>query len=123
MSAPGSPTAAPAAPAMHPLDPRRGENLSPFAGLTRPHWGHGPGSLAAVLSWALQLPPVTTPAVTGIPVSGNCVFAATDADPFHDTSIGDFRDLRRNLRDWGTVCGADDEAIDGLIAKFRSAGT
>ena len=108
MSAPGSPTAAPAAPAMHPLDPRRSENLS--------------SRFAAVLSWALQLPPMTTPAITGILVSGNCVFAATDAHPFQDTLIGDCRDLRRNLRDWGTVCGADDEAIDGLIAKFRRAG-
>ena len=95
-------------PIVHPMDPRRGENLSP--------------RFAAMLSWALQLPPMTTPAITGILVSGNCVFAATDTHPFHDTLIGDYHDLQRNLRDWGTVCGADDGTIDGLIAKLRSAG-
>ena len=103
-----NPATARAAPAMHPMEPRRGENLSP--------------RFAAVLAWLFQLPPMTTPAITGILVSGDCVFAATDTHPFHDTLIGDIHDLQRNLRDWGTVCGAHDEAIDSLIARLRSAG-
>ena len=49
-------SATPPPPAIHPMDPRRGENLSP--------------RFAAVLAWLLQTPPMTTPAITGIVVSG-----------------------------------------------------
>ena len=42
-------------PAMHPMDPRRGETISP--------------RFAAVLCWLLQLPPMTVPAITGISIS------------------------------------------------------
>ena len=95
-------------PIVHPMDPRRGENLSP--------------RFAAVLAWLLQTPPMTSPAITGIVVSGNCVFAATTDAPFHDTPIGDVEDLQRNLRDWGEVCGAAPAIVDGLIARIRRAG-
>ena len=95
-------------PIVHPMDPRRGENLSP--------------RFAAVLAWALQLPPVTTPAIAGIVVTGNIVVAATDEKPFHDTPIGDWHDVARNMRDWGGVCGADTATIDGLLARLRRAG-
>ena len=113
MSDTGSPTAAPTAPSgpppiVHPMDPRRGENLSPM--------------FAALLVWLLQLPPMTTPAITGIVVTGNMVFAATDQAPFHDTPIGDFHDVRRNLTDWGSTTGADAVTVDGLIARLRRAG-
>ena len=65
--------AAPAGPPpiVHPMDPRRGENLSPM--------------FAALLCWLLQLPPMTNPAITGVVVAGGCVFAATTNAPFHDT--------------------------------------
>ena len=105
MSAPGSLTAAPAAPAMHTLDPRRGENLSP--------------RFAAILCWALQLPPMTTPAIAGISICGGLVLAATDRDPFHDTLIGDLQDLERNLREWSQACGADEATVDDLLARLR----
>ena len=87
--------AAPAGPPpiVDPMDPRRGENLSPM--------------FAALLGWLLQLPPMTTPAITGVVVAGGCVFAATTNAPFHDTSLGDWDDLRRNIRDWGAACGTD----------------
>ena len=99
---------APPAPAMHPMDPRRGGNLSP--------------RFAAILVWLLQLPPMTTPAITGIVVSGDLVLASTDRAPFDDTSIGGWQDLQRNLRDWGAVCGAHHSVVDGLIARLRRAG-
>ena len=95
-------------PTMHPMDPRRGENISP--------------RFAAVLAWLLQLPPITTPAITGISISGNAVFAATSTDPFHDTAIGDLADLVGNLRDWGTACGAASATVEDLIARVRKAG-
>ena len=104
----GTSATAPPAPAMHPMDPRRGENLSP--------------RFAAVLAWLLRLPPMTTPAITGISISGTMVFAATSDRPFHDTPIGDWQDLQRNLRNWGNSCGADTEIVDGLIARLRRAG-
>ena len=107
MSSPGSPAALPTAPAMHPMDPRRGENLSP--------------RFAAVLCWLLQLEPMTAPAITGIVVSGDLVLAATDERPFHDTPIGDWQDLERNLRDWGAASGTDSAAVEGLMAKLRRA--
>ena len=65
---------------------------------------------------------MTTPAITGISISGDCVFAATDAAPFHDTPVGTFDDLQRNLRDWGDACGARDTIVDGLIARLRRTG-
>ena len=95
-------------PAMHPMDPRRGENLSP--------------RFAAVLCWLMQLPPMTAPAITGIVVSGDCVFAATTDDPFFNTLIGSGTDVDANLRGWGGVCGAEPSIVEGFIAKVRSAG-
>lgn len=113
MSDTGSPTAAPAAPSgpppiVHPMDPRRGENLSPM--------------FAALLVWLLHLPPMTTPAITGIVVTGNCVFAATDEHPFHDTPIGAWSDVSHNLRDWGKVCGAEVATVECLIARIWRIG-
>ena len=66
-------------PAIHPMDPARGDNLSP--------------AFAAVLAWAIGRPAMTEPAITGVVVSGGCVFAATTASPFHDTLIGSWPDL------------------------------
>ena len=63
----------------HPMDPRRGENLSP--------------QFAAFLCWLLQLPPIAQPAITGISVTGGCVFAATAGNPVHDTLIGAWADF------------------------------
>ena len=103
IAAPAAPTAPP--PAMHPMDPRRGANLSP--------------RFAAVLVWLLQLPPMTTPAIVGISVCGQLVLAATDRDPFHDTPIGDLQDLERNLREWAEACGADNPTVDSLLARLR----
>ena len=95
-------------PVTHPMDPRRGGNLSPM--------------FAAFLCWLLQLPPMAEPRITGISISGRCVFAATTADPYHNTLIGDWPDLERNLRGWGAVCGAEPELIDALVDKVRRAG-
>ena len=87
------------------MDPRRGGNLSP--------------RFAAVLSWLLQLPAMTTPAITGISVCGTLVLAATTEHPFHDTPVGHWHDLQRNLRDWGETCGAAPSTVEALIAKVR----
>ena len=95
-------------PITHPMDPRRGGNLSPM--------------FAAFLCWLLQLPPMAEPGITGISISGPCVFAATTDDPYHNTLIGDWPDLERNLCGWGAVCGADPEMIDALVDKVRRAG-
>ena len=100
-----SPSADAACP--HPMDPRRGDNLSP--------------KFAAFLCWLLQLAPMTQPAITGISISGSCVLAATTDDPFFDTYLGSIGDLQRNLRDWGDACGADPTAIDSLLGKLRRA--
>ena len=94
-------------PIVHPMDPRRGNNLSPM--------------FAAFLCWLLQLPPTTEPAIVGVVVSSDCVFAATGDAPFHDTIIGDWHDLRRNLRAWGAACDADAATVERLIAKVRPA--
>ena len=102
------PATAPSAPATHLMDPRRGENLSP--------------RFSAVLCWLLQLPPMTTPAITGISISGTTVFAATNVSPFHDTPIGDLDDLERNLREWGRACGADEATVRGLFVTLNRAG-
>ena len=105
-----SETATQAAPpsVTHPMDPRRGDSLSP--------------RFAAFLCWILQLPPMAEPGITGISISGRCVFAATTVDPYHNTLIGDWPDLERNLRGWGAVCDADPEMIDALVDRVRRAG-
>ena len=93
-------------PPMHPMDPRRGESLSPMFG--------------AFLCWLLALDPMTAPAITGISVAGNSVFAATTEDPLFNAHLGSVRDFERNLRGWGEACGADAAVVDGLIRKMRS---
>ena len=95
-------------PFTHPMDPRRGGNLSPM--------------FAAFLSWLLQLPPMAEPGITGISISGRCVFASTTDDPYHNSLIGDWPDLERNLRGWGAACGVDPELIDALVDRVRRAG-
>ena len=106
LAIPDTPTVPP--PAMHPMDPRRGENLSPM--------------FAAFLCWLLVLEPMTDPAITGIAVSGNSVLAATTDDPLFDAHLGALEEFERNLRGWGQVCGADPHMIDALVAKLRRAG-
>ena len=95
-------------PAMHPMDPRRGENLSPM--------------FAAFLCWLLVLEPMTDPAITGIAVSGNSVLAATSDDPLFNAHLGALEEFERNLRGWAEACGADPHTIDALVAKLRRAG-
>ena len=94
--------------ATHPMDPRRGESLSPM--------------FAAFLCWLLELPPMTEPAITGVSLAGNSVLAATDADPFFNAHLGSLGEFERNLRGWGEACGADAAMIEGLVTKLRSAG-
>ena len=105
-------TAVPAAPAgpppaMHPMDPRRGESLSPM--------------FSAFLCWLLDIEPMTDPAITNIAVTGNSVLAATTDRPFFDSHLGSLDDFERNLRGWGDVCIAEAAVIEGLIAKLRRA--
>ena len=102
--------AAPAStpPPMHPIDPRRGESLSPM--------------FAALLCWLLGLKPVTTPAITGVSVAGESVLAATTEDPFLNAHLGCVEDFERNLRGWGEACGADAATIDSLVDRMRRAG-
>ena len=95
-------------PAMHPMDPRRGESLSPM--------------FAAFLCWLLALEPMTDPAITGIAVSGNSVLAATTHDPLFDAHLGALEEFERNLRGWGEACRADPDLVDALVAKLRRAG-
>ena len=95
-------------PALHPMDPRRGENLSPM--------------FAAFLCWLLVLEPMTEPAITGIAVSGDSVLAATTHDPLFDAHLGALEDFERNLRGWGEACGADPDIVDALVARLRRAG-
>ena len=97
-----------APPTMHPMDPRRGESLSPMFG--------------AFLCWLLGLEPMTTPAITGISVAGDSVLAATTEDPFFNAHLGSAEDFERNLRGWGEACGADAATVDGLVAKMRRSG-
>ena len=106
LAIPGMPPAPP--PARHPMDPRRGENLSPM--------------FAAFLCWLLGVEPMTDPAITGIAVSGNSVLAATSDDPLFDAHLGSLEDFERNLRGWGEVCGAGPDMVDALVAKLRRAG-
>ena len=95
-------------PAMHLMDPSRGQDLSP--------------KFVALLCWALALRPMTEPAITGIVVSGECVFAATTDDHFFNALIGSWSDLEANLRGWGNACGASPSIVESLIAKVRRAG-
>ena len=92
-------------PAMHPMDPRRGRDLSPM--------------FAAFLCWLLGLEPMTSPAITGIAVSGNCVLAATDQNPLFDQHLGSLDDFEANIRGWGTACGADAGTVESLVARVR----
>ncbi len=105
IEAPSAP--APPPPALHPMDPARGESLSP--------------KFTALLCWAIGRPPMTEPAITGVAVTGDCVFAATDRDPFFNALIGSWSDVEANLRGWGTACGAEPAAIDGLVDTVRRA--
>ena len=101
--------AAPAGPppAMHPMDPAKGENLSPV--------------FAALLAWLIARPAMTEPAITGVVVTGGCVFAATTASPFHDALIGSWADVESNLRGWGHACRAETAVVDGLVDRLRRA--
>ena len=91
----------------HPMDPRRGENLSPM--------------FQAFLCWLLDLPFMTEPAITGIAVTGDSVLAATDTDPFFNAHLGSLTDFERNIRGWGEACGADTATIESLVTKLQSA--
>ena len=102
----GAPPAGPA-PAMHPMDPSRGQNLSP--------------AFAALLAWLIGRPAMTEPAITGVVVTGGCVFAATTESPFHDTLIGAWADVEENLRAWGAVTGTDTHVVEGLVDNARRA--
>ncbi len=104
---PPAPPPARVSPAMHPMDPRRGDNLSPM--------------FAAFLCWLLALEPITDPAITGIAVSGNSVLAATTHDPLFNAHLGALEEFERNLRGWGEACGADPDTVDGLVAKLGRA--
>ena len=95
-------------PAIHPMDPRCCESLSPM--------------FTAFLCWLLDLTPMTAPTITGIAVAGDSVLAATDADPYFNAHLGSLTDFERNLRRWGEACGADAATIEGLLARLRSAG-
>ena len=95
-------------PARHPMDPRRGENLSPM--------------FAAFLCWLLEVEPMTDPAITGIAVSGKSVLAATTEDPLYNAHLGALADFERNLRGWGEACGAGPDTVDALVAKLQGAG-
>ena len=92
-------------PAMHPMDPRRGRDLSPM--------------FAAVLCWLLALEPMTSPAITNIAVSGNCVLAATDQDLLFDQHLGSLDDFETNIRGWGEACGAEAGTVESLLARVR----
>ena len=91
----GTPRAT-APPPVHPMDPARGERLSP--------------QFAALLCWAIG-----RPAITGVAVSGACVYATTTNDPCFNALIGAWDDVEANLRGWGTACRADPAAVDGLV--------
>ena len=92
--------------AIHPMDPRCCENLSPM--------------FTAFLCWLLGLPPMTEPAITGVVVTGDSVLAATDADPYFNAHLGSLVDFERNIRGWGEACGTDAATIEGLLAKLRN---
>ena len=95
-------------PPMHPMDPRRGESLTPMFG--------------AFLCWLLGLEPMTTPAITGISVAGDSVLAATTEDPFFNAHLGSVRDFERNPRGRGQACGTNAAMIDGPVDRIRRTG-
>ena len=97
--------ASPLAP--HPMDPARGESLSP--------------AFAAILCWAIGRKPMTEPAVTGVVVTSGCVYASTTQDPFFNALLGSWEDLEANLRGWGAACEADAAVINGLVDSLRRA--
>ena len=88
------------------LNPRRGSELSPC--------------FAAVLNFLLGLEPQTDPAVTSLCQSGEMIFAATDADPFFNTAIGDAGDLVDNLNNWADACGVDRSVIGELLTMVQN---
>ena len=94
-------TAAPVGPPpqMHPMDPRRGESLSPL--------------FDAFLCRLPGLEPMTAPTISRISVAGG---------PLFNASPGSVRDFERNLRGWGEACGAGAATVDGLVDRMRSAG-
>ena len=94
--------------AIHPMDPRCCENLSPM--------------FTAFLCRLLDLTPMTEPAITGVVVTGDSVLAATDADPYFNAHLGSLTDFERNLRRWGEACGADAATIEDLLAKLQNTG-
>ena len=100
----GTTPATPPLPA-HPMDPAKGESLSP--------------KFAALLCWAIGRPAMTTPEITGVAVSGDAVFAATTDDPFFNALIGSWDDVEANLRGWGTACRADTAIVEGLVDTVR----
>ena len=106
LAIPDMPPAPP--PARHPMDPRRGESLSPI--------------FAAFLCWLLEVEPMTDPPITGIAVSGNSVLAATTHDPLFNAHLGSLTDFERNLRGWGEACGASPDTVEALVTKLRRAG-
>ena len=81
--------AAPAGPPLHPMDPRRGEHLSPL--------------FAAFLAWLLDLEPMTDPAIAGICIAG--VLAATTDNPLFDAHSAAEIDFERNLRAGARTAG------------------
>ena len=95
-------------PIVHPMDPRRGENLSPM--------------FTAFLCWLLGLPSMTSPAIIDIAVTGNSVLAATDENRLFDGYLGSFEDFEMNIRGWGEACGADADMVENLVARVRRAG-
>lgn len=97
--------APPLQPAVHPMDPRRSETLSPM--------------FAAFLCWLLGIEPQTTPAITGIALAGDVVLASTTRNPFHDAYLGSLPDFEANIRGWGKAAGADPATIDDLLAALR----
>ena len=94
-------------PVMHPMDPRRGQGLSPM--------------FAAFLCWLLDIEPMTRPAITDVAVSGNCVLAATDQNPLFNQHLGSLEDFEANIRGWGEACGVDAGTVESLLARVRRA--
>ena len=89
----------------HPMDPRRGPNLSP--------------RFAALLCWLLDLPAMTEPAIVAVAVTGDCVFAATTDDPSFNLLLGSWHDCQANLRGWGETCGTPADTVDAMIETLR----
>lgn len=90
---------------MHPMDPRRGGNLSP--------------QFIAVLAHLLELEEkITDPFITElVTTSDGFVMASTNHDPFLNAFIGSREDVVKNLRGWGLAVDASVEQISDLIDK------